>query len=125
MPANAHNKNRSFYNECKNSTTSRKIKLGGACAHNFREYKRENEATNVDKNRTEYNQILIGGSSTKEVLEAQEKRLIGVKGTKQKPPKNFKSGEPQELVKNIELDFSASAEYFSKIMTKNFMKVWS
>lgn len=91
-----------------------KIKLGGACAHNFREYKRENEATNVDKNRTEYNQILIGGSSTKEVLEAQEKRLIGVKGTKQKPPKNFKSGEPQELVKNIELDFSASAEYFFK-----------
>lgn len=91
-----------------------KIKLGGACAHNFREYKRENEATNVDKNRTEYNQILIGGSSTKEVFEAQEKRLIGVKGTKQKPPKNYKSGEPQELVKNIEIDFSASAEYFFK-----------
>lgn len=91
-----------------------KIKLGGACSHNFREYTNENDATNVDKNRTEYNQILIGGNSTKQVFEAQEKRLIGVKGTKQKPPKNYKSGEPQELVKNIELNLSASAEYFFK-----------
>lgn len=89
-----------------------KIPLSGACSHNFRDYPDEKLAPNIDKTRSINNEILLGGKSKKEVLLAQEQRFIGVKGTKQKPPKNFKTGEPQELVKNIELDFSASPEYF-------------
>lgn len=91
-----------------------KIGLNGACSHNFRDYPDGKLADNIDVNRTQNNEILLGGKSKKEVLLAQEKRLIGVKGTKQKPPKNYKTGNQQELIKNIELDLSASAEYFFK-----------
>ncbi len=97
-----------------------KIGLNGACAHNFRDY--PDVADNIDVNRTQNNQILLGGKSKKEVLLAQEQRLIGVKGTKQKPPKNYKTGNQQELIKNIELDLSASAEYFFKDHDEKYYK---